>query len=107
MPEVPVKIYVDKLLKEIRKMSSPVALLPGPVKDRALRAMAERIEADAEVILAAKSGREEALVYELADLVFHSLVLLGARGIPPERVAAELERRFGTSGIDEKAARKA
>jgi phosphoribosyl-ATP pyrophosphohydrolase len=59
-----------------------------------------------EAILAAKSGSEEALVYELADLTFHTLVLLGARGIPPQRIAAELERRFGTSGIAEKEARK-
>jgi phosphoribosyl-ATP pyrophosphohydrolase len=59
-----------------------------------------------EVLLAAKSGRDEALVYELADLAFHALVLMGAKGVPPERVAAELERRFGTSGIEEKAARK-
>ncbi|NTU60516.1 MAG: phosphoribosyl-ATP diphosphatase [Deltaproteobacteria bacterium] len=58
-----------------------------------------------EAILAAKSGDDEALVYELADLTFHALVLLGSRGIPPERVGAELERRFGTSGIAEKASR--
>ena len=57
------------------------------------------------MLLAAKSGRDEALVYELADLTFHALILLGDRGIPPERVAAELERRFGTSGIAEKKAR--
>jgi phosphoribosyl-ATP pyrophosphohydrolase len=59
-----------------------------------------------EAILAAKSGSEEALVYELADLVFHAVVLLGARGIPPSRIAEELERRSGTSGIAEKASRE-
>ena len=59
-----------------------------------------------EVLLAGKGSDDDALVYELADLVFHSLVLLGAREIPPSRVAAELERRFGTSGIAEKASRK-
>lgn len=59
-----------------------------------------------ETILAAKSGDEDALVYELADLAFHCLVLLGARGIPPDRVARELERRFGTSGVAEKASRE-
>ncbi|SLM49896.1 Gamma-glutamyl phosphate reductase [Nitrospira japonica] len=61
MPEVPVKIYVDKLLKEIRKMAPPVALLPGPVKDKAIRAMADRIEADAEAILAANDRDVDAL----------------------------------------------
>jgi phosphoribosyl-ATP pyrophosphohydrolase len=58
-----------------------------------------------EVLLAAKSGGDDALVSELADLTFHALVLLGSRGIPPDRVAAELERRFGTSGLAEKASR--
>ena len=59
-----------------------------------------------EVLLAGKGGDDDALVYELADLVFHCLVLLGARGIDPGRIASELERRFGTSGIAEKASRK-
>jgi len=59
-----------------------------------------------EVLLAGKSGDDDALVYELADLVFHCLVLLGHRGIDPQRVAEELARRFGTSGLAEKAARK-
>ena len=59
-----------------------------------------------EVLLAGKGSDDDALVYELADLVFHSLVLLGARDISPARVAAELERRFGTSGVAEKASRK-
>jgi phosphoribosyl-ATP pyrophosphohydrolase len=59
-----------------------------------------------EVLLAGKNPDDDALVYELADLVFHSLVLLGARDIPPGRVAAELERRFGTSGVAEKASRQ-
>lgn len=58
-----------------------------------------------EVILAAKGGDDAALVRELADLVFHALVLLGSRGVPPQAVAEELHRRFGTSGLAEKAAR--
>ncbi|MDF1555598.1 MAG: phosphoribosyl-ATP diphosphatase [Deferrisomatales bacterium] len=59
-----------------------------------------------EVLLAGKGSDDDALVYELADLMFHALVLLGSRGIPPARVTAELERRFGTSGVAEKASRK-
>jgi phosphoribosyl-ATP pyrophosphohydrolase len=58
-----------------------------------------------EVILAAKERDDDALVGELADLTFHALVLMGARGVAPERVAQELERRFGTSGVAEKARR--
>lgn len=59
-----------------------------------------------EVLLAGKGSDDDALVYELADLVFHALVLLGSRDISPARVAAELERRFGTSGVAEKASRQ-
>jgi len=53
MPEVPVKMYIDKLLKSCRDVQRPLALLSGPVKDRALRAMADRLEADEEQIFAA------------------------------------------------------
>jgi glutamate-5-semialdehyde dehydrogenase len=52
MPEVPVKLYLDKLLKECRKNVAQLALLSGPVKDKALRAMADRLAADEEAILA-------------------------------------------------------
>ncbi len=58
-----------------------------------------------EVVLAGKGRDDDALVSELADLVFHGLVLLASRGLAPEQVGAELERRFGTSGIAEKASR--
>ncbi len=61
MPEVPVKLYIDKLLKNIRKISSPLALLSGPVKDKALRAMADRIAADEAAILAANEQDVDAL----------------------------------------------
>jgi glutamate-5-semialdehyde dehydrogenase len=53
MQEVPVKLYLDKLLKDCRSLARQLALLPGPAKDKALRAMADRLEADADVILAA------------------------------------------------------
>ncbi len=72
-------------------------------EDKVLQKLGEEA---VEAILAAKSGDPDALVYELADLLFHSLVLLGLKDIPPDRVAAELERRFGTSGVAEKASRK-
>ncbi len=62
-----------------------------------------------EVVIAGKeadgSGRDEALVREVADLWFHSMVLLVYREQDPAWVLAELERRFGTSGLDEKAGR--
>lgn len=58
-----------------------------------------------EVVIAGKGGSREEIVCEVADLFFHTLVLLGHRDITPEEVYAELRRRFGTSGLDEKASR--
>src|SRR5512141_504174 len=52
MHEVPVKIYIDKLLRDCRKTTQSLALLSGPVKEKALRAMADRLAADEEKILA-------------------------------------------------------
>jgi phosphoribosyl-ATP pyrophosphohydrolase len=58
-----------------------------------------------EVIIAAKGGVREEIVYEVADLFFHTLVLLGHQDIPLEEVKTELRRRFGISGLLEKASR--
>lgn len=62
-------------------------------------------EEAAEVVIAGKNPDDAALVSELADLWFHSLVLMVARGLPPEAVTAELARRMGRSGLEEKAGR--
>jgi len=59
-----------------------------------------------ETVIAALSGERQELVGEAADLLFHLLVLLGAKGVPLAEVLAELDRREGVSGIAEKAARK-
>jgi len=63
-------------------------------------------EESCEVILAAKNHDPAALTHELADLTFHLLVLMADQKIPPSVIAAELKRRFGTSGLREKASRK-
>ena len=62
-------------------------------------------EESTETIIAAKSGDRGAVVYETADLWFHSIVMLKFLDIEPEEILAELERRFGRSGIEEKVAR--
>ena len=64
-----------------------------------------------EVVMAAKDadhgGDRQKIVYEVADLWFHSMIALAHYGLAPADVLAELERREGTSGIEEKALRKA
>ncbi len=59
-----------------------------------------------ETVIAGVSGDRAALINESADLVYHLMVLWAARDVAPEDVFAELERREGTSGVAEKAARK-
>jgi phosphoribosyl-ATP pyrophosphohydrolase len=63
-------------------------------------------EEAAEVIIAAKDGDAEQIIYETADLWFHCMVLLAQQGLNPSDVLNELNRRFGLSGLDEKAQRE-
>ena len=56
-------------------------------------------------MIAAKNGEAGAMLHEMADLWFHTLVLLAHQGLKPDDVLSELERRFGLSGLDEKAGR--
>jgi len=83
--------------------SSYVAGLLAKGEDAILRKV---LEEATEVLLAAKEGDKLHVVREVADLWFHTLVLLAAHGAGPEDVLAELQRREGTSGIVEKASRK-
>ena len=59
-----------------------------------------------EVVMAAKDGDSPKIVYKVADLWFHSMLLLAQHGLRPSDVLAELERREGLSGLEEFAARK-
>jgi phosphoribosyl-ATP pyrophosphohydrolase len=83
--------------------ASYVAGLFAKGEDAILKKIAEEA---AETVLAAKGGDKLHLVRETADLWFHTLVLLAWHGLKPEDVIAELRRREGVSGIDEKASRK-
>ena len=82
--------------------TSYVASLLAKGEDAILAKVAEE---SAEVVLASKEGDRLHVVRETADLWFHCLVLLAWHGAGPGEVLAELARREGTSGIDEKAAR--
>jgi phosphoribosyl-ATP pyrophosphohydrolase len=69
-------------------------------------AILAKIEEEAAEVLAAGHESDDGhLVREVADLWFHCMVLLLSRGLTPDDVLAELARRFGVSGLDEKAAR--
>ncbi|MDH5534530.1 MAG: phosphoribosyl-ATP diphosphatase [Betaproteobacteria bacterium] len=81
---------------------SYVAGLFAKGEDAVLKKVAEEA---AETLLAAKDGDKLQIVRETADLWFHCLVLLAWHGLGPEDVLADLRRREGVSGIDEKAAR--
>lgn len=63
------------------------------------------VEEAGEAVAAAKGGDRAAIVHELADLWFHTLVLLAQQGLKPDDILMELKRRAGISGIAEKAAR--
>jgi len=60
-----------------------------------------------ETVIAAKNGDKEQIIYETADLWFHCMVLLAQQNLHPDDVLAELQRRFGLSGLEEKAQRTA
>ena len=83
--------------------TSYVASLNAKGLDAILKKVGEE---STETVIAAKSGERDALVHEVADLWFHCLVLLAHQGVKVEDVLAELERREGRSGIDEKRSRK-
>jgi phosphoribosyl-ATP pyrophosphohydrolase len=64
------------------------------------------IEEAGEVLMATKDNDTDKIIYEVADLYFHILVLLSHKNIEISNISTELERRFGTSGIEEKNSRK-
>ncbi len=91
---------------EARKQADPkvsyVAKLLAEGRDAIVKKVGEEAT---ETIVAGNNGEPAALVHETADLWFHTLVLLADCGLGPEEVLEELERRFGTSGLDEKLSR--
>ncbi len=92
---------------EARKGADPDSSYVAGLYAKGLDAILKKIGEEAtETVMAAKDGDPDKIVYETADLWFHSLVLLAHQGLGPERVLAELERRFGLSGLEEKARRK-
>ncbi|MCF7985322.1 MAG: phosphoribosyl-ATP diphosphatase [Thiohalocapsa sp.] len=91
---------------EERKQADPDSSYVAKLYAKGLDAILKKIGEEAtETVMAAKDGEADKIVYEVADLWFHSMVLLARQGLHPDDVLAELDRRFGLSGLDEKAAR--
>ncbi|HEY6869180.1 MAG TPA: phosphoribosyl-ATP diphosphatase [Novosphingobium sp.] len=89
-----------------RRGADPSTSYVAKLNARGLPKIAQKLGEEAtETVIAALAGDRTELVGEAADLLFHLLVLLGARDVPLAAVLAELDRREGVSGIAEKAAR--
>ena len=96
---------LEQVIRE-RRGASPDESYVARLNSRGLPVIARKVGEEAvEAAVAAISYEKEELVGEAADLLFHLLILLDARGVPLADVFAELERREGTSGIEEKASR--
>ncbi len=101
---------VAKIL-EARKSAEADSSYVASLYHKGLDAILKKVGEEAtEVVMAAKDAEADAektdkIVYEVADLWFHTLVLLAQQNLHPDDVLKELERRFGTSGLVEKASR--
>ncbi|MFM1892450.1 MAG: hypothetical protein RLZ44_1527 [Pseudomonadota bacterium] len=92
---------------EQRKAADPDSSYVARLYAKGLDAILKKIGEEAtETVMAAKDGVKERIVSETADLWFHCLVLLAQQGLGPAEVLAELDRRFGLSGLEEKARRE-
>jgi phosphoribosyl-ATP pyrophosphohydrolase len=90
-----------------RKDADPQSSYVAGLYHKGLDSILKKIgEESAETIIAAKSGDKRQIVHETADLWFHCLVMLAQQNLDARLVLEELERRFGVSGLDEKAARE-
>jgi phosphoribosyl-ATP pyrophosphohydrolase len=91
---------------ESRKTASADTSYVAGLFEKGMNAILKKVGEEAtETIIAAKEDDDSQLVHETADLWFHTLVMLSARGLGPVDVLSELERRFDLSGLEEKAAR--
>lgn len=91
---------------ERRKAADPDSSYVSGLYHKGLDAILKKIGEEAtETVMAAKDGDRDKIVYEVADLWFHTMVLLAREGLSAEDVLRELQRRFGLSGLEEKSRR--
>jgi phosphoribosyl-ATP pyrophosphohydrolase len=93
-------------LLEARKTADPASSYVAKLYAKGMDSILKKIGEEAtETVIAAKGGNREEIVYETADLWFHTLVMLAKADIRPQEVLDELARREGVSGLVEKASR--
>jgi phosphoribosyl-ATP pyrophosphohydrolase len=93
-------------LLEQRKNADPATSYVAKLYAKGMDAILKKVGEEAtETVIAAKGGVREEIIYETADLWFHTLVMLAHAGLKPQEVLEELARREGLSGIEEKAGR--
>lgn len=91
---------------ESRKRADPGGSYVAGLYAKGLDAILKKVGEEAtETVLAAKNGVASQVIHETADLWFHTLVMLAYQELGPDDVLRELERRFGLSGLEEKASR--
>jgi phosphoribosyl-ATP pyrophosphohydrolase len=91
---------------EQRKQESAESSYVASLYAKGLNQILKKLGEEAtETIIAAKEGDKQQIVYETADLWFHCMVMLADQGLGPDDVLQELQRRFGLSGLEEKAQR--
>jgi phosphoribosyl-ATP pyrophosphohydrolase len=105
MSETDILIRLGKVIAERRHADPASSYVAGLFAEGPEAIMKKVAEEAAETLLASKEGDKLHVVRETADLWFHSLVLLAWHGLGPEDVFAELRRREGISGIEEKRSR--
>ena len=94
-----------KVLEERKKASPDTSYVAGLMNKGTVKINSKIVEESIEVCQAALEDDREHLVYEICDLLFHAFVLASYRDITIDEIKNELERRFGTSGLEEKAGR--
>lgn len=93
-------------MMEQRKTADPASSYVAKLYDKGMDHILKKVGEEAtETVLAAKGGNQKEIIYETADLWFHTLVMLAKADLKPQDVLDELAKREGLSGIDEKNAR--
>ena len=93
-------------LLEQRKIADPQTSYVANLYTKGMDSILKKVGEEAtETIIAAKNGNQQHLIYETADLWFHTLVMLAHAGLKPQDVLDELAKREGLSGIAEKESR--